>query len=82
MTIDTQGSGFDTLLAVYTGSSVGALTPIASSDDTTTNVQSRVSFPATGATTYRIAVDGYYGASGSVALSQGKIIDSSMGDQY
>lgn len=33
MTIHTTGSNFDTLLAVYTGSSVGALTLIASDDD-------------------------------------------------
>ena len=69
VTIDTQGSGFDTLLAVYTGGSVGALTPIASSDDTTTNVQSRVSFSAAAGTTYRIAVDGYSGVSGGVVLA-------------
>jgi hypothetical protein len=69
VTIDTQGSGFDTLLAVYTGSSVGALTPVTSSDDTTTNVQSRVSFSAAAATTYRIAVDGYNGVSGGIVLN-------------
>jgi hypothetical protein len=32
------------------------------------DVQSRVSFTAVGGTTYRIAVDGYGGASGAVSL--------------
>ena len=32
-TFDTFGSGFDTVLAVYTGPSVDALTPVASNDD-------------------------------------------------
>src|SRR6267378_7953283 len=45
VTIDTIGSNFDTLLAVYTGSSVGSLTTIASNDDIDGPSQpSRVSF--------------------------------------
>jgi M6 family metalloprotease-like protein len=67
--IDTQGSGFDTLLAVYAGGNVGALTPVAANDDTATNAQSRVSFSAAAGTTYRIAVDGFNGARGSVVLN-------------
>ncbi len=69
VTLDTLGSGFDTLLAVYTGGNVGALTPIASNDDTTSNAQSRVSFTPIAGTLYRIAVDGYNGASGLVKLN-------------
>jgi subtilisin family serine protease len=67
VTVDTFGSNFDTLLAVYTGSSVGSLTPVVSNDDTG-GLQSQVSFPATAATTYQIAVDGYNGETGSVNL--------------
>jgi subtilisin family serine protease len=65
-TIDTVGSDFDTLLAVYTGSAVGALTEVASNDDISLffNVQSRVQFPVTAGVTYNIAVDGWSGASG------------------
>ncbi len=69
VTLDTLGSGFDTLLAVYTGGSVGALTPIASNDDTTSNAQSRVTFTPVAGTAYRIAVDGYNGAAGLVKLN-------------
>ena len=45
---------------MYTGSSVGALVPIAKNDDVASNDQSSsVTFNATAGTTYRIAVDGY-----------------------
>ena len=61
VTADTVGSNFDTLLAVYTGSAVNGLTPVASNDDINPGViqQSQLSFQATQGTTYRIAVDGY-----------------------
>jgi hypothetical protein len=68
-TINTTGSNFDTLLGVYTGSSVSSLTLIASNDDSGGTLQSSVTFAATGGTTYRIAVDGYNGATGSVVLN-------------
>ncbi|MEY2428068.1 MAG: hypothetical protein QOJ40_953 [Verrucomicrobiota bacterium] len=71
VTFDTIGSSFDTLLAVYTGSTVSTLTPIASDDDIAgwTNRQSRVSFTPSPGTTYHIAVDGYGGASGIALLN-------------
>lgn len=59
LTVDTLTSDFDTLLAVYTGTSVSALTPIASSDDVSGGVTSKLSFAAAAGTTYRIAVDGW-----------------------
>src|SRR5437763_861982 len=60
-TFDTEGSGFDTILAVYTGGSLGALTRIAANDDIQqgTFTNSRLTFTATAGTTYRIAVDGF-----------------------
>jgi Big-like domain-containing protein/cellulase (glycosyl hydrolase family 5) len=64
----TAHSSFDTTLGVYRGSSVSALTRIASNDDYN-GVTSRVSFTATAGVTYMIAVDGYNGASGSVVLA-------------
>ena len=67
VTIDTLGSGFDTLLAVYTGSAVNALTQVAANDDTGGSHQSRVTFTATAGRVYRIAVDGYRSNSGAVA---------------
>lgn len=67
--IDTFGSNFDTLLAVYTGTSVDALTEVASNDDSGTSTTSSVTFTAAAGTVYHIAVDGYSGASGSVTLN-------------
>jgi hypothetical protein len=58
-TITTAGSGFDTVLGVYTGSSVAALTVIKKDDDGGGNRTSSVSFSATAGVVYRIAVDGY-----------------------
>ncbi|MBI5384444.1 MAG: hypothetical protein HZA90_07120 [Verrucomicrobia bacterium] len=69
VTFNTFGSGFDTLLAVYTGASVGALTTVTSNDDTPVGNTSSVTFDATAGTVYRIAVDGYNGAAGSYTLS-------------
>lgn len=68
--IDTNGSGFDTLLGVYTGSAVGALTTIAGDNNSGSNgLTSKVSFAATAGVVYRIAVDGTGGASGSITLN-------------
>ena len=67
--IDTFGSSFDTLLGVYTGSSVPALTRIASNDDYGGRYQSRVAFSAVAGVTYRIAIDGWSGLSGSYVLN-------------
>ena len=60
-TISTAGSGFDTVLAVYTGSSVGSLTLVAprADDNSDTDKTSTVTFNAVAGTIYRIAVDGY-----------------------
>ncbi len=70
VTIDTHGSNFDTLLAVYTGTSVSSLTRVASNDDDTANrtLTSRVTFNAVAGVTYHIAVDGYDGAQGTIQL--------------
>ena len=69
-TIGTAGSSFDTVLGVYTGSSVNALSAVAGNDDAAgaAGVQSAVSFFATAATVYRVAVDGYSAVTGSVTL--------------
>ena len=68
VTIDTAGSDFDTLLAVYTGGGVDALTAVASSDDAI-GFQSEVRFTARQGVVYHVAVDGYGGATGSVVLN-------------
>jgi hypothetical protein len=68
--VDTIGSAFNTLLAVYTGSAVNSLTPVASNDDSSMMPPaSELSFDATAGTTYQIAVDGYNGASGWITMN-------------
>lgn len=59
--IDTVGSQFDTVLAVYSGTAVNSLTPLASDDDSgdTGPNESLLMLTATAGVTYRIAVDGY-----------------------
>jgi endonuclease I len=69
VTIETTGSDFDTVLAVYTGTTVGALTRVVSDDDSGGGGTSRVTFNAVAGTTYRIAVDGYGSATGNISLS-------------
>jgi autotransporter-associated beta strand protein len=65
VTIDTSNNivdAPDTLLAVYTGTSVSTLTEIASDNNSGgTNWTSLVAFPTKSNVTYRIAVDGYDG---------------------
>ena len=56
-TIDTFGTGFDTVLGVYTGNSIPL--SVVGKDDDTVERTSRVQFAATAGTVYRIAVDGY-----------------------
>lgn len=70
VTLSTAGSSFDTVLAVYTGSAVAMLTPIASNDDDDfgEDGSSWVRFEVMQSTTYRVAVDGYLGSTGLVEL--------------
>jgi hypothetical protein len=57
--ITTAGSSFDTLLAVYTGTAVTGLTPVAASDDAAAGTTtSEVTFNVTAGTNFFIAVDG------------------------
>ncbi|HER62367.1 MAG TPA: hypothetical protein ENO11_00095, partial [Desulfobacteraceae bacterium] len=70
---NTFGSDFDTILAVYTGNAVGTLTSVTENDDYNGPIfiQSRVFFPAETGTTYHIAVDGWEGDQGYLALNWG-----------
>ena len=67
--INTQGSSFDTLLGIYTGTAVNGLTTVAGNDDGGAGLSSKVTIVATAGTAYQIAVDGYAGDSGSVMLN-------------
>ena len=61
--MDTLGSSFDTVLAVYTGTTLSNLTFIAANDDASGELlQSRVAFSAVAGAAYQIAVDGYSAA--------------------
>jgi hypothetical protein len=81
--IDTIGSAFDTLLAVYTGTSVGSLTLIdANNDISGNNPRSRVTFSVVAGTTYRIAVDGRNGDSGAVVLNWNEVTGPPVNDSF
>jgi subtilisin family serine protease len=64
----TINSGFDTLLAVYTGSSVSSLTQVAANRGGGYCDSSWLTFTPAAGTTYRVAVDGYNGACGTIKL--------------
>lgn len=69
--ISTAGSSFNTLLAIYTGDALDALTEVKANDNFSEQpgvFASQVTFQATAGTRYLIAVDGYYGQSGDIQL--------------
>ena len=72
ITFDTCSgdTNFDTTLKAFTGSSVSALTQVATNDDASgCGTRSRISFSATAGTTYHVQVDGYTDATGDFRLS-------------
>ena len=68
-TIDLAGSSFDTVLGVYTGSSVGALSLVVANDDVGARLQSKVTVKTRKGVTYYIAVDGFEGAAGRISMA-------------
>ncbi len=70
-TVDTVGSDFDTVLAVYTGTALENLTLVAVNDDIEIGrtLQSCVRFTAQAGTTYYLALAGFEDASGTYALN-------------
>ncbi|HWA88174.1 MAG TPA: S8 family serine peptidase [Opitutus sp.] len=70
VSVDTTGSDYDTVLAVYTGASLATLQPVASNDDSD-GTTSRVTFNAVAGTAYEIAVDGKAQATGLTLLNLG-----------
>ncbi|MGB0578591.1 MAG: immunoglobulin domain-containing protein [Limisphaerales bacterium] len=71
MEIDTYGSDFDTVLAVFTGSALDNLALVIANDDATSGsiAQSTVSFIARANVPYRIALDGFNGQIGDFELN-------------
>lgn len=72
LTLTTDGSDFDTVLAVYTGNAAdfATLTPVACDNDGGTDGKdSKVVVPIIRGTVYYIAVDGVNGATGTANLT-------------
>jgi len=67
-TFRTAGSGFDTILGVYTGSEVWNLTEVGSDDDGNGFLTSQVRFQAEPGTNYYIAISGFGSAAGQFVL--------------
>ena len=71
VTFSTRGSDFDTLMAAYAGSTLTNLTNVVSDDDGGGGLTSQFAFRVTNGVTYSIAVDGFAGSTGKVALGWG-----------
>jgi len=69
MQIDTIGTGFDTVMGIYTGNSVGSLTLIKCDDDGGGDRTSKCTFTTTEGTRYYIVVAGYNGRTGMINLN-------------
>ena len=69
--LDTSGSAYDTVLAVYTGSSLASLALVTANDNDGANRTSRVVFAAQAGIAYEFAVDGKNGATGLTLLNLG-----------
>lgn len=71
---DTHDSSFDTLLAVYSGTTLPCLTTVAANDNNGSAANtSGVTFTALAGNEYLIAVDGFNGANGSITLNWGLV---------
>jgi subtilisin family serine protease len=70
VSVDTHGSSFDTVLGVYQGTAVNALTQLASNNDADGRTTSAATASVGGGnTSVYIAVDGLNGATGTITLN-------------
>lgn len=69
--VDTFGSDFDTVLAVYTGSTLPSLSLVDCNDDTLSSIRSRVQFQAVGGVTYMVQAGGWGTKSGILTVNIG-----------
>src|SRR5207237_359894 len=60
VSVDTEGSDFDTILGLYAGATLDTLVTVAGDDDSGEGRTSRIITNVTAGTRYSIAVDGYY----------------------
>lgn len=82
--LTTAGSKFNTLLSVYTGTVVNALTSVGSNDDAAgrTDGASVVALSVTGGKTYYIKIDGLNGATGILSLASTFIYGVPANDKF
>ena len=78
--LDTSGSSFNTVLAVYTGPgpTIASLTPLLCDDDSGPGTTSSLNFSASKNTTYYIALDGYNGVTGTAHLNYRLLVPMSL----
>lgn len=69
LTIDTDGSNYDTMIGVHTGASLSEARTVATNDDDGDRETSKVVASVTEGVEYHIAVDGWRGATGDMDLS-------------
>lgn len=69
ISLSTEGSTFDTTLAVYTGSDLSKLSCVANNDNDGIEVTSKLAVAVEKGKTYYLAVDGFNGGGGLVKLS-------------
>jgi subtilisin family serine protease len=77
MTIDTAGSDFDTILGLYEGATVDALTALACNDDIAGHTSARVSADVFPGHTYWVQASGSSGATGTLSLAVSDVGDIS-----
>jgi alpha-tubulin suppressor-like RCC1 family protein len=65
---DTEGSGYDTALAIYVGSDLAGLSSISCDDDSGPGLTSLITFNAVAGTTYRFQAGGFAGSKGDLAF--------------
>ena len=71
---DTMGSGYDTVLAAYTGTSLGTLSSVACNDDSPgMGLLSRVQFSAMGGVTYHFQLGGFFSSAGHADFNLSQI---------
>jgi hypothetical protein len=68
VSLNTSGSSFDTVLAVYRSTENG-LVQVACSDDVSGGLTSALSFKGAATTAYYIQIGGYLGANGNISFS-------------
>lgn len=79
--IDTFGSGYNTVLAVYAGASLPSLTSIACNDGYEGGLHSRILVQVSAGRTYNVQVGGSQGSVGAFALNL-TVLPTVVGDSF